>query len=215
MARILRVDKKTIARRLIYFAAIAREEHLDFLKTMPKLAHVQADEMESFEHTKLKPVSIPLAVAYGSRKILAYDVVKMPAKGPLAHLSRKKYGFRPDERKAGFLGVLGKIKPLLREECVISTDMKTAYRPWIQSVLPGIQHRTTKGRRGCIVGHGELKEGGFDPLFSLNHTAAMNRDNINRLRRRTWATTKLQERLKDHIAIYVHYHNTVLTKKKL
>jgi len=47
---------------------------------------------------------------------------------------------------------------------------------------------TTKGRRECVVGQGELKGGGFDPLFSLNHTCAMIRAHVSRLFRRTWNT---------------------------
>ena len=61
-----------------------------------------------------------------------------------------------------------------------------------------------------MVGQGELKKIGKDPLFSLNHTAAMLRANINRLFRRTWRTTKKPERLADHIALYVWYHNSEL-----
>jgi hypothetical protein len=45
------------------------------------------------------------------------------------------------------------------------------------------------------VGQGELKRGGFDPLFSLNHTAAMFRDRLKRLSHRTWCTTKRPDRL--------------------
>jgi hypothetical protein len=61
------------------------------------------------------------------------------------------------------------------------------------------------------VGQGELKSGGFDPLFSFNHTAAMLRANINRLVRKTWCTTKRIDRLEAHIALYVQFHNRELT----
>ncbi len=43
----------------------------------------------------------------------------------------------------------------------------------IKAILDPSSHQRFKGRRGCIVGQGELKVGGFDPLFSLNHTYAM------------------------------------------
>ena len=51
----------------------------------------------------------------------------------------------------------------------------------------------------------------FDPLFSLNHTFAMLRANVNRLFRKTWCTTKKPQRLADHLALYALYHNEVLT----
>ncbi len=44
--------------------------------------------METFEHSKCKQVSIPIAVEEDSRHILAIDVVPMPAKG-LAAVSQK------------------------------------------------------------------------------------------------------------------------------
>jgi hypothetical protein len=58
-----------------------------------------------------------------------------------------------------------------------------------------------------LTGQGELKVGGFDPIFSLNHTCAMLRANINRLFRKTWCTTKKMEMLEHHLAIYALYHN--------
>jgi hypothetical protein len=36
---------------------------------------------------------------------------------------------------------------------------------------------------------------------------------VNRLIRRTWCTTKKRERLKDHLDIYVQFHNEVLLKE--
>jgi len=64
--------------------------------------------------------------------------------------------------------------------------------------------------RGSLTGQGELKRIGFDPLFNINHTLAMMRDNIKRLTRRTWCTTKVANSLDDVIAIYQHYHNSTL-----
>ena len=71
-----------------------------------------------------------------------------------------------------------------------------------------------KGRASCVAGQGELKKVVFDPLYSLNHSCAMLRAHINRLIRKTWCTTKDPDRLADHIAIYVNYHNRELTKEK-
>jgi hypothetical protein len=82
----------------------------------------------------------------------------------------------------------------------------------VKQVFPESLHQVFKGQRGCVVGQGELKALGFDPLFSLNHTAAMLRANINRLFRRTWNTTKKPMCLTYHIAIYVFFHNLRLLK---
>ena len=59
-----------------------------------------------------------------------------------------------------------------------------------------------------------MKQLRFDPLFSLNHTCAMLRANINRLFRRTWCTTKRKDRLEQHLAVYMDFHNRILLKEK-
>ncbi|MCB0350947.1 MAG: transposase, partial [Bdellovibrionales bacterium] len=75
-------------------------------------------------------------------------------------------------------------------------------------------HLTTPGQRGCVAGQGELKKVAFDPLFSINHTFAMCRANINRLLRRTWCTTKRPDRLVAHLDLYVNFHNRRLLPGK-
>jgi hypothetical protein len=171
--------------------------------------------MESSERSKCLPVSIPLIVEPGTRKILGFDVCSMPAKGPLAKLSLQKYGPRPDERATTSQALLSSLKEVLNPEPEILSDEKPQYPLWIRASLgPRFHHTTVKGRRGCVVGQGELKRGGFDPLFSLNHTAAMIRANVNRMFRRTWCTTKRRDRLKAHLMLYVDYHNRVLTSRE-
>ena len=59
-----------------------------------------------------------------------------------------------------------------------------------------------------------MKAGGFDPLFSLNHTCAMYRDNTKRLSRRTWCTTKIVPRLQCLLDIYTVFHNEWLLEKR-
>jgi hypothetical protein len=51
---------------------------------------------------------------------------------------------------------------------------------------PNAVHIRKKSRRACVAGQGELKKGGHDPMFPLNHKAAMLRANVNRLIRKTW-----------------------------
>ena len=210
-ARILCVDRSTVARRLSFLSLRASIWQEDFLKAFTPGSEVQFDEMESSEHTKLKPLSIPILVDNGTRKILAFDVVSMPAKGRLAALSRKKYGIRPDHRAAGINQLLEKMNPKLKHSSVIRSDNCPRYSSPMKRHLPELQHLTCLGGRGCVSGQGELKRKVYDPLFSLNHTAAMLRANINRLFRRTWCISKKAENLRHHIQIYVRYHNEILT----
>jgi hypothetical protein len=215
IARILNINRKTVVRKFLFLAQQARISQQEFLerykKQGQKITSAQFDEMESCERSKCLPVSIPLVVESETRKIIGYRVCSMPAKGSLAAISRRKYGYRKDERTQAAQALFSGIKDYLVENPIITSDQKPSYPDWIRAQFPKATHKTHKGRRGCVAGQGELKKIGFDPLFSFNHTAAMLRSNINRLFRRTWCISKLKERLDDHIAIYVQYHNTVLT----
>jgi hypothetical protein len=205
--------RKTVERRLIYFDQVARDQHKNLLASFTPSNNIQFDDMETSEHSKLKPLSIPLVVDHPSRLILAYDVARMPAKGHLAALSKKKYGPREDMRPVGWRNVLCSAATAIEPGAVITSDSHKRYPEMIKRYLPAARHVQVKGRRACVAGQGELKRGGYDPIFSLNHTAAMLRANINRLIRKTWCTTKRPDRLRCHISLYVLWHNeTILAK---
>lgn len=211
-AKILRLSRTTIKRKFEYLGREAalrlREENLK----LPQASEVQFDDQETFEHTKCKPLSITLAVESKTRRILGFEVSKMPAKGHLTKIALKKYGKRKDERSQGRKRLFESLKPLVRAEALFKSDENPHYPRDLKKAFPKATHQTFKGERGSIVGQGELKKVRFDPLFSLNHTCAMTRANMNRLFRRTWCTTKLPERLADHFAIYADYHNSSLIK---
>ncbi len=212
-AFILNINKVTVARKLKFLAQQARLGQEEFLKKFEhsRINYVQFDEMETFEHTKLKPLSIAIVVEPEKRKILGLRVSEMPAKGLLVNKSILKYGKRVDLRKPAMTKVLSSIKEKTTTHLLLRSDEKSAYSSWIKEVSPDWQHERFKGQRGCIVGQGELKKIGFDPLFSLNHSCAMIRANVNRLFRRTWCTTKKKECLQDHLDLYMDFHNQYLT----
>ena len=210
IARLLKISRRTVAKRFLFLAKIAhRDNQVDFEK-LATVYEIQFDDLETFEHTKCKPLSVTLAVEEGSRYILGFKVSRMPAKGHLAKLSRKKYGHRPDERGKARQDLFSEITSKVAKNALIKSDKNPHYTADVKKWFPHAEHWTTLGGRGCITGQGELKKASFDPIFSINHTFAMLRANINRLVRQTWCTTKTPERLVDHIAIYVRYHNRVL-----
>ena len=212
-ARLLRVNRKTIPRKLKFLAKCARHDQEQLLlkfKSSP-LSQIQFDDLETSEHSKCKPLSVALAVEPKTRKILSFQVSQMPAKGRLVHLARRKYGLRRDERRRGWNRMFRELVPLVQKDATWTSDENPHY-PWLlKRHHRDATHIQVPGQRGCIAGQGELKKIGFDPLFALNHSCAMLRANINRLFRRTWCTTKKREALLDHLSVYVAYHNRVLT----
>ena len=212
-ARILGVHRTTVARKLCFLAQQARLRHQRLLMGIfPEL--LQFDEMETFLHSKWKPVSIGLIVDPLTRNVLSRELSIMPARGTEAAKARKKYGPRPDERTPGLHRLFNSMEGHLMDLEQITSDENPRYPPIVGAHCPHARHRQVKGKRGCIVGKGELKKTGFDPLFALNHTCAMIRDNVSRLRRRTWSTSKTMEGLRDHLDLYLDYHNRVLTRPR-
>jgi transposase-like protein len=203
-----------IARRVIRFGSCAASNLEVYRNSRPKATVVQVDEMESFEHTKCKPLTMPIAVEQGTRKILSLRVGSIAAKGKIAEISRAKYGKRQCQRRACLEAVLNEIASCFLATGIIMSDESSHYPRPIAKAFPNAIHKRCKGQRGCVTGQGELKRGGFDPLFTLNHSYAMFRDNLKTLSRRTWCTCKRPDRLQLLMYMYAWFHNLWLERKK-
>jgi transposase-like protein len=209
IALLLNLNRTTVVRKFLYLAFDAEFflRKNNFKK--PKCHIIEFDDLETFEISKCKPLSVTIAVESRTRRILGFEVSQMPAKGLLARRAMK-YGHRSDGRARARERLFKKIKPLVHEDVVIRSDCNPHYPPCVKRDFPSATHRTFMGKRGSLGGQGELKKVRFDPLFSLNHTCAMLRANINRLFRKTWCTTKRADRLQAHLALYAWFHNEQL-----
>jgi hypothetical protein len=215
IAEALGISRTTVARKQKFLsqrAYLNQKKQLSRHEASP-IRFVQFDELETHEHSKLKPLSVALAVDGETREILGFRVSSMPAKGLLAESSRKKYGRRKDLRATGMKALFEEIGSYVHPYAEFLSDMNPKYPKWLTDHSKTWVHKTVKGRRGCIVGSGELKRGGHDPLFALNHTCAMFRAKVNRLFRRTWNTTKKPEGLVEHLTIYMDEHNRKILRR--
>jgi transposase-like protein len=212
-ARLLNIHRTTVERKLVYLARKAELSQQAFLASIKgQVKQLQFDDLITSEHSKLKPLTVSLAVDAERRWILGVEVESLAAFGTQAELSRKKYGRRPTRHIEGLRRLFTRIVPTIAASALVESDEHKNYPPIVAQFLPGRTHQSYPGGRGAIVGQGELKKLRFDPLFTLNHTCAMLRANINRLIRKTWCTTKRPEMLQRHLMIYVDYHNQVYLK---
>ena len=131
----------------------------------------------------------------------------MPSRGKLAAKARAKYGKRKDRRQEMRKAVFERMQKLVSPFALLRSDSNPSYPHLVRKYFPQASHEKYLGRKGCVTGQGELKQGRFDPLFSINHTCAMLRANVNRLIRKTWCTTKSPERLRAHLMLYANEHN--------
>jgi hypothetical protein len=207
-AKNLQINRTTVERKFKYLALKARRSnHIFICARANKVQHLQFDDLITIEHTKLKPLTVSLAVDARTRHILGAKVARIGAFGHLAKLSRKKYGKRVNRHNNALHSLFQSIAPAISPAALIECDEHKRYPEIVKHYLPDREFKQYKGGRGCVAGQGELKKLGFDPLFILNHTCAMLRSDINRLIRRTWCTTKKPGRLQMHLEIYMEYYN--------
>lgn len=214
LSYLLEVNRKTIKRKFLFLGFQSLQNLRKFNLKFPRAEKIEFDDLETFEHTKMKPVSVTLAVESLSRRILGFTVSQMPCKGRLAYKSLKKYGPRIDDRSKGRNSLFCLLNGLVHPNATIKSDQNPHYPVDVKNHFPNACHIAIKGSRGVVTAQGELKKVIFDPLFSLNHTCAKLRADVNRLIRKTWCTTKKIERLRLHLAITAHYHNLSLYAPK-
>ncbi len=214
-AYVLGINKNTVERKFQYLAFKAKSANEEFLKWLKEnpVKSIQFDDLITCEHSKLKPLAVSSAVCAKTRLMLAVEVSQIPAFGHLAKFSRQKYGHRRSDHRAGLTRMFECLKEVVDSHARISSDEHKSYPEFVAKYFPSASYHQFRGERGCVTGQGELKRKTFDPLFSINHTYAMLRANINRLIRRTWSTTKKAQMLKKHLDLYMHAHNQIILKK--
>lgn len=218
IARILKINRKTVARKLVFLGKKCQSINQTLSKTLPLAKMVLFDELETFEHTKCKPYSVAVAVDE-HRLIRAFQISEMAASGKLANISLKKYGKRKDLRRAGLKEMWNQLINQCNSNLHILSDKCPRYNPVIQRVFTEnskfhVVYDQFKSLPGRDTAQGELKKCRVDPLFKINHTFAKFRSGISRLIRKTWNTTKVMARFICHLNIYICYHNKGIIEKK-
>lgn len=208
-ARIAGVNKNTVARKFDYWAKKSKVKNQRFREKLSKckVEHMQFDDLITKEKTKLKPLSVTIAVDVKRRFILGANVSQIAAFGNLAKISVKKYGRRKSYHKENLSETLRDLAPVLQENALIESDEHQNYEPIVKKHFPVAKYIQYKSERGCVAGQGELKKVKYDPIFAINHTLAMLRDSIATFVRRTWCTTQDPNRLEGHLEMFIYYYN--------
>lgn len=208
LARDTKLNRKTVARKLTILGEEAEERFRAANLLHEKSRVIEFDDMETFEHTRCKPLSITLAVQKQTERILGFEISSMAAKGKLVERARK-YRPRDDTRQEGRNRLFHTLRDLVHEEAQIRSDSHPAYAAIVKRHFPKANHVQFLSRKGSNTGGGELKQGADDPLFALNNTCACFRMRVTRLLRKTWYTTKRPDRLRAHLYIYAEAHNRI------
>ncbi|MGC3970450.1 MAG: hypothetical protein QM775_24875 [Pirellulales bacterium] len=206
-ARFLDGNPRSVQDKKRKLAASLQDLHRNLCSALPASTYV-LDEEETYEGASIRPLTMPVLVEKETWFVVATAVGSIRRLAPLGTARRERQdreersGPRPDESRACVHAVLSTLAQKVPSgRIVLRTDQKASYATIAKEVFGDrVVHETTAGT---------LLRSTHNPLFAVNTTLAMTRDNCGRLRRKSWLVTKKAERLQNHLALFTVYRNYV------
>ncbi|UJJ57595.1 hypothetical protein [Rhodanobacter denitrificans] len=192
MAMVLGCSRRTVDRKVLHLAKEAQKCHAKHLQSL-ETAYVMFDELETFIHARWAQVSVPVVVRVKTGEVLAFGVAKLSSSMPKGQAR----GWNVDTRAQVVPRVLKSVAGVLKPSARLATDGDASYPKWMGLALPGVQHKRTVAVKGP----------GYDPLFAINVAFAKMRNDLARLGRKTWTTTKTIRGLENHLWLWVAWTN--------
>ena len=127
-----------------------------------------------------------------------------PARRKAIATDEQRFGARKDESRSAIRRALAAGAHLAKglRRVLLATDEKSSY-PGLARAAFGkarLEHQQTNSKLARMT---------WNPLFPINHTEAMVRDLMGRLRRQSWLTSKKGWCLNLHLQLFMAYRNYV------
>lgn len=205
--RVLGLDVHAVQKKFRKIARHLRMLNRNLLTGLPAGRTLMIDELESFEQRSIEPLTVPVLIDRNSKFVIATDVapIRRVAKGGSwrrrwLERHEAKVGRRRDRGNDCVRQVFGRMERLLggRPATLISDEKATYARQCRHRFGVQVEHRTVPST---------LPRNVFNPLFAINLTDAMMRDNNGRLRRRSWLVSKAGRFLKLQLELFAAYRN--------
>lgn len=222
--------KDTVQAKVEHLAEQAKKAHEAFLQKLAKpvrdtqgnivsqgTAYVMMDELETFIHARYRKVSVAVIVRVKTGHILGFGISRVPSTmtlggagtGPMPP-GGSSWTF--NDRATVIPALLTTIMPALNPKgATIATDGDASYPKWIRRQMPGVQHAIRHSPKESVLGRAKQRADGTaretDPLFSINLTHAKMRNDLARLSRKTWTTSKTIKGLENHLWLWVAWTN--------
>ena len=189
-----------------------RRLNLNLRGPLPPAASMQFDELETYETRRnTRPLSLPLLIEKQSRYIIWGESATIRPSGVMSKARKrairedeKRYGRRRDCSRRGCARTLRRGAALVEglRSVVLFTDEKSTYPRLARAVFgkERLLHRRTSSK---------LVRDTWNPLFAINHTEAMARDHMGRLRRESWLASKQRRYLDLALQLWMTYRNYV------
>ena len=194
ISRYLKINVKTVMK---YFLENANMSKVNNLRRLDQgqivTAYVQFDELETFEHTKRKPLGVECSIRVKTGEIISAKVCTIPVKALAVSSMYIKYWNKNINRQQVLTDMLIETKKAMnKENFTIACD--NAKQP-VKIVKTLFDNHKVQ----VFNSHSTNKK--------IDSTFLKMRQDISRLRRRTLATTKKRENLQKHLDLYTDYHN--------
>ena len=188
-----------------------RRLNLNLRGPLPWGTSLQLDELETYEGRRnTRPLSVPVLIERDSRFVIWAEAAPIRPRGTMTRARRRaiaqderRFGKRKDLSRRSVVRTLRRGAELAREGLVlVQTDEKASYPAALRRVFGcgRVLHHQTNSR---------LARGTWNPLFPINHTEAMARDLLGRLRRESWLVSKLRRYLDLGLQLWMAYRNYV------
>jgi len=207
-ARILKLGVQSVQKKMEKLARTCGLLHENLAPRLPEGCTFVMDEEETYEGASIRPLTMPVVIEKQTWFVVASEVGSIRRLAARGTARRKRQdqeersrGRRKDESLACVRKVLRRLAAKVRGSLVVRTDQKASYATALQAVFGDhVCHETTAGT---------LVRTTHNPLFPINTTLAMTRDNCGRLRRRSWLVTKVARRLRSQMQLFAVYRNYV------
>jgi transposase-like protein len=211
-ARNLRLSQRCCELKFRKIARHLRRLHLNLSGQLPANSSFQLDEFETFEGRRnTRPLSVPVLIERDSRFVIWAESATIrprgkmtPGRGLAIESEERRFGRRRDRSRRAARRTLDRGARLCgaHSSVLLETDKKTSYVALAREAFGPrrLVHRTTSSK---------LPRTKHNPLFPINHTEAMARDLMGRLRRRSWLVSKKRRYLDLALQIFASYRNYV------
>lgn len=211
-ARVLKLSRRCTELKFRKLARHLRRLNLNLQVPLPARSVLQFDEFETFEGRRnTRPLSVPILIERSTRFVIWAESATIRPHGRMS--ANRLQAIENEERRLGprrNTSIRGIVRTLKRGASlipqggivVLESDEKVAYPTCARKAFDGrtvIHHQTNS----------KLARMTWNPLFPINHTEAVLRDLLGRLRRRSWLASKKRRFLDLALQMWIAHRNLV------
>jgi len=211
-SRLLGLSHRCTQLKFRKIARHLRRLNLNLQGPLPTGSSLLFDELETYEGRRnTRPVSLSHMIERESRYVIWAESAPIRPHGRMSEARRK--AIEQDERRFGPRKDLSRraIERTFRRAAALVERLPTVELVTDEKLLYPVIAREVFGpeRLSHLRVNSQLARGTWNPLFPINHSDAMSRDLLGRLRRDSWLVSKMRRYLDLGMAMWIAYRNLV------